>query len=98
MQDFIAHLVSQLSLTLVHKFDAVASLSHWGIPDVLPAQLQDELKTHYAALQCIRQVMCEGCFDHLQLLAIFWTAYLMLLADDGNNLAQLNTMELLLLP
>ena len=77
-----------------HKFDAVASLSRLGTPDVLPAQLRDELKTHCAALQCIRQVMREGYFDHPQLLATFRTAYLMLLADDGKNLAQLNAVGL----
>lgn len=78
----------------IHKFDAVASLSRLGMRDTLPVHLRDELQTHCSALRCIRQVQLEGCFDHPQLLASFRTAYLMLLADDGKNLAQLNAVGL----
>lgn len=78
----------------IDKFDAAISHSRLGIRNMLPAHLQDELHTHCAALQCIRQVVSDGYFDHPQLLATFRTAYLMLLADDGKNLAQLNAVGL----
>lgn len=78
----------------VDKFDALASHLRMGIQDILPAHLQDELQTHCAALQCIRQVVSEGCYDHPGLLTAFRTAYLMLLADDGKNIVQLNAAGL----
>lgn len=71
------------------KFDLVAPHRRLSIFELLPNHLKDELRTHCTALQTFRKVLADASYDDPQLLDAFRTAYLMLLGDDGKNLAQL---------
>jgi hypothetical protein len=72
------------------KFDLDAPHRRLGILDPLPSHLKYELKTHCTAIRTFRRVLANASYDEPQLLEAFRTAYLMLLADDGKNFAQLS--------
>lgn len=72
------------------RFDFAAQHRRFGIRELLPRHLQDELRTHCTALQCFRKMAAEGLYDDPQLPEALRTAYLMLLGDNGKNLAQLS--------
>ena len=74
----------------VQKFDLVAPHRRLGIPDLLPKHLKDELRIHCTALRTFRKSLADAAYDDPQLLEAFRTAYLMLLSDDGKNIAQLS--------
>lgn len=73
----------------VQKFDIFAPHSRLMICEMLPGHLRDELQIQYTAIRCFRTVLEEESYDDPQLPGAFRTAYLMLLADDGKNIAQI---------
>lgn len=78
----------------VQKFDFLGPHRRLGVREFLPGHLKQELQVQCAAIRCFRKVLAEESYDNPQLLEAFRTAYLMLLADDGKNLAQLIWAEL----
>lgn len=71
------------------KFDLAAPHNRLSIRELLPGHLKDELQIHCNALRCFRNALAADSYDDMDLPQAFRTAYLMLLADDGKNIAQL---------
>jgi len=73
-----------------HKFDAAGLLRRLHFQDSFAVHFAAELRKRFMVLNCIRKQK----IDDPQLSEAFFTAYLMLLEDDGKNRAQLQRVGL----
>lgn len=64
-----------------HSFDMSSPSRHLPSPRLSALALEQELRTRYIALQCIRRKN----FGHPDLAGILATVYIIFLEDDGRN-------------